>query len=76
MHLIRLWLTCPIIEKDENGQTTKTNPQKGTPQSGVISPRLANVYLHWFDKAFHGKDGLVKMANAGSVPNKMTNREC
>ncbi|MDR3108069.1 MAG: hypothetical protein LBU65_00060 [Planctomycetaceae bacterium] len=30
----------------------------------MISPRLANVYLHWFDRAFHGKDGLVKMVNA------------
>ena len=26
---------------------------KGTPQGGVISPLLANLYLHWFDKLFH-----------------------
>ena len=27
--------------------------EKGTPQGGVISPLLANLYLHWFDKEFH-----------------------
>jgi RNA-directed DNA polymerase len=27
--------------------------KKGTPQGGIVSPLLANVYLHWFDRAFH-----------------------
>jgi RNA-directed DNA polymerase len=26
--------------------------RKGTPQGGIISPLLANLYLHWFDRAF------------------------
>jgi RNA-directed DNA polymerase len=30
----------------------------------VISPLLANIYLHWFDKAFHGKDGPAQWAGA------------
>jgi len=64
LSLIRMWLTAPIIEKDEQGQTTKKRPDKGTPQGGVISPLLANLYLHWFDKVFHGKDGPFKFANA------------
>ena len=64
LHLIRLWLTAPIIEKDEQGRTTKKRPDKGTPQGGVISPLLANVYLHWFDKVCHGKDSPLKLVGA------------
>jgi len=41
--------------------------QRGTPQGGVISPLLANLYLHWFDKVFHGKDSPLKFANARLV---------
>ena len=64
LHLIRLWLTAPIIEKDEQGRTTRTRPDKGTPQGGVISPLLSNLFLHWFDKVFHGRDGPRSFANA------------
>jgi len=60
-------LTAPIIEKDEQGQTTKKRPDKGTPQGGVISPLLANLYLHWFDKVFHGTNGPFKFANARMI---------
>jgi len=67
LHLIRMWLTAPVIEKDEQGRTTKKRPDKGTPQGGVISPLLANLYLHWFDKVFHGKGGPLKFANARMV---------
>src|ERR1035438_5657345 len=34
---------------------------------GVISPLLANVYLHWFDKMFHRADGPAQWANAKLV---------
>jgi len=67
LHLVRMWLTAPIIEKDEQGRTTKRRPERGTPQGGVISPLLANLYLHWFDKVFHGKDSPLKFANARLV---------
>jgi RNA-directed DNA polymerase len=67
LSLIRMWLTAPIIDKDEQGRTTKKRPDRGTPQGGVISPLLANLYLHWFDKVFHGKDGPFKFANARMV---------
>ena len=30
----------------------------------MISPLLANIYLHWFDRVFHGKDGPARWANA------------
>ena len=42
LHLIRLWLQAPVVEE---GQPPRRGP-KGTPQGGVISPLLANVYLH------------------------------
>lgn len=53
LRLIRLWLTCVVEEKDEKGQTTRTRPDQGTPQGGVISPLLANIFLHQLDSAFH-----------------------
>jgi RNA-directed DNA polymerase len=67
LRLIRMWLTAPIIAKDEQGQTTKKRPDCGTPQGGVISPLLANLYLHWFDKVFHSKCGPFKFANARMI---------
>lgn len=44
---IRRWLKAPVQQKDG----TQEAPQVGTPQGGVISPLLANLYLHYtFDK--------------------------
>ena len=44
--LIRQWLKATIVEP--NG--VLRNPRgKGTPQGGVISPLLSNIYLHWFE---------------------------
>jgi RNA-directed DNA polymerase len=65
--LIRLWLSSPIVETDEQGRTTASRPQQGTPQGGVISPLLANLYLHWFEKAFHRKAGPATWAKAKLV---------
>lgn len=52
--LIKQWLKAPVIGEDENG-TKKTvgggkANRKGTPQGGVISPLLANCYLHILDR--------------------------
>jgi RNA-directed DNA polymerase len=49
---IRMFLEAVIVEKDKDGKTSSEKAQKGTPQGGVISPLLANIYLHDFDKAF------------------------
>ena len=48
LHLINLWLKSPVIEDGEykGGKKQKT----GTPQGGVISPLLANIYMHLVDK--------------------------
>jgi RNA-directed DNA polymerase len=68
LRLIRLWLEGEVVETDQNGRKKVTKSRKGTPQGGVISPLLANIYLHAFDCAFHEeKDGPMKVANARLV---------
>jgi RNA-directed DNA polymerase len=53
LHLIKMWLRVPVEERDEKGRRRlsggKTNRQ-GTPQGGVISPLLANLYVNRFLK--------------------------
>lgn len=63
LKLIRKWLEAPIWEP---GKPMKSN-DKGTPQGGVISPLLANLYMHWFDKTFHGPGGPGTWAKATLV---------
>lgn len=55
LHLLKLWLKSPVEERDGKGNRRMTGGKKskrGTPQGGVISPLLANVYInrllrHW-----------------------------
>jgi len=69
LKLIRMWLETPVVEPggDGGGPDKWSRPQKGTPQGGVISPLLANVYLHWFDKLFYRADGPAHWAKAKLV---------
>ena len=69
LKLIRRWLKAVIVEPGEGpGQPPKVSRSKqGTPQGGVISPLLANLHLHWFDKLFHRGDGPYHWANARLV---------
>ncbi len=67
LRLIRLWLRCPVVDEDDHGRRRTTRPRQGTPQGGVISPLLAHVYLHDFDRAFHAADGPAQFANARLV---------
>jgi RNA-directed DNA polymerase len=67
LRLIRLWLRCPVVDEDDQGRRRTTHPRQGTPQGGVISPLLANVYLHDFDRAFHATDGPAQFAKAQLV---------
>ena len=48
LRLIRMWLEAGVMEE---GKYIETNGL-GTPQGGVISPMLSNIYLHSFDKMF------------------------
>jgi RNA-directed DNA polymerase len=48
LHLINLWLKSPVYEE---GEYTGGKKQKsGTPQGGVISPLLANIYMNLVDR--------------------------
>ncbi len=69
LKLIRLWLQTPVVEAPETkGGTPKVSRSKqGTPQGGVISPLLANLYLHWFDEVFHRPGGPAHWARAKLV---------
>ena len=61
MAFVRQWLKAPVQEEDEQGKKRIRRNKSGTPQGGVISPLLANIYLHWFDRLFHGKAGSSPM---------------
>jgi len=63
LKLIRKWLEAPIWEA---GKSMKAN-DKGTPQGGIISPLLANLYMHWFDRVFHSPSGPGTWAKATLV---------
>lgn len=69
LRLIRMWLEVPVVEPpgSEGGQPTVRRSKKGTPQGGVISPMLANLYLHWFDVVFHRGEGPAHWAGAKLV---------
>jgi group II intron reverse transcriptase/maturase len=47
--LIKLWLKAPVVEEREDGKKKYKGNDKGTPQGGVISPLLANIYLNVLD---------------------------
>ena len=53
--LIRKWLKAGILEQKGAGVSQVENPEMGTPQGGIVSPILANIYLHfvldlWIEK--------------------------
>jgi group II intron reverse transcriptase/maturase len=66
--LIRKWLKAGILEEDGNVK----HPVTGTPQGGIVSPVLANVYLHyaldlWFERVVRrhvrGQATLIRYAD-------------
>jgi len=61
LRLIKAWLKTPVEETGERGNRRMTGgreSRKGTPQGGVISPLLANIYMNRFLRVFveWGKD--------------------
>jgi RNA-directed DNA polymerase len=67
LKLILLWLKAPVVEQNRGGGRTISRNSKGTPQGGVVSPLLANVYLHWFEKVFYSPSGPGNWAKAHIV---------
>lgn len=65
LHLIKLWLKAPVEEKDDKGKTRMTGGKGnkiGTPQGGVMSPLLANIYMNRYMRAWRerGEDRNLK----------------
>lgn len=67
LRLIGKWLKAGVLDGE-----TLSYPQRGSPQGGVVSPLLANIYLHevldvWFQKSvlprMRGKAQLVRYAD-------------
>lgn len=56
LHLIRMWLKAPVMGTDKKGKKRNIGGgkgnRKGTPQGGVISPLLSNLYLHLLDRTW------------------------
>jgi RNA-directed DNA polymerase len=55
LQLIKMWLKVPVEERDANGKRRLTGGKdndRGTPQGGVISPALANLYMNRMLKGF------------------------
>jgi len=70
LHLIKMWLKVPVEERDENGKRRLTGGKdndRGTPQGGVISPALANLYMNRMLKGFRqarrGEQFRARMVN-------------
>ncbi len=63
LKLVKMWLKAPIEERDERGHRRMTGgqrSQRGTPQGGVLSPLLANLYMHRYLRYWRqqGKGGM------------------
>lgn len=55
LKLVKSWLKVPVEERDERGNRRMTGgkrSKRGTPQGGVISPLLANIYINRFLRAW------------------------
>jgi RNA-directed DNA polymerase len=53
LHLIKMWLKAPVEERDQDGTRRMSGGKgntRGTPQGGVASPLLANIYMNRFLK--------------------------
>jgi RNA-directed DNA polymerase len=52
LHLIKMWLDCPVEETDDRGRRTRTtearDKRRGIPQGSPLSPLLANIYMRRF----------------------------
>nr|WP_319494407.1 reverse transcriptase domain-containing protein [uncultured Desulfobacter sp.] len=72
--LIKLWLKVPVEKRDKDGRGQISGGRRnktGTPQGGVISPLLANIYMNRFLKNIGGSRGVTKFFVLGLFPMPM-----
>jgi RNA-directed DNA polymerase len=65
LHLIKMWLDCPVEETDERGRQTRTTEarqRRGIPQGSPLSPLLANIYMRRF--VLGGRSSALSEASA------------
>jgi len=58
MSVLRAWLNAPVVERTRHGERRTTEAQdrkRGTPQGGVVSPLMSNLYFRRFLLAWYGK---------------------
>lgn len=58
LHLLKLWLKMPVVSDQGGKRRSLGGGQgngRGTPQGGVISPLLSNLYLHLLDRNWEGQ---------------------
>lgn len=89
LSVVKRWLQAPVIERQEGGEqrtTVAADTNRGTPQGGVVSPLLANLYFRRFVLAWkqfgheqrlqarvvNYADDLVICCRPGSGPAAMT----
>src|SRR5690349_5900558 len=48
LHLIKMWLECPVEETDQRGRTTRTTEARDSRRGSPLSPLLANLYMRRF----------------------------
>ena len=70
LHLLRMWLKVPVEETDDKGKKRLTGGKsndRGTPQGGVVSPLLANLYMNrmlkGWSKTERGEQYRAKLVN-------------
>jgi RNA-directed DNA polymerase len=70
LRLIKMWLKMPVEEREENGKRRLTGGKgndRGTPQGGVVSPGLANLYMNRMLKGWRqtrrGEEFQARMVN-------------
>ncbi len=69
LHLVKMWLKVPVEERDEQGRPKYSGGKRskqGTPQGGVISPLLANIYINRLLRVFATSE-LMKRSGAKIV---------
>lgn len=63
LKMIKAWLKAPVEEEDEQGRPRMTGGKKskrGIPQGGVISPLLANIYMHRYLRAWRQRGKAIQ----------------